>query len=214
MTNPAGLPSENEVLRNALLAQGKQIEDLTNIVRSALTPAPIPPREYTPEELRENPHLVLQQVKEHMNSLAAPVTMMQAQMTRISEYKSVKERVKANNPELAKIWDKIVSQLDSTFDTGKFEVNETVVTYQASAIAGQLLLKDPTLRASLDEKPNMFIPPSGSPTPQPSNNNQKVYRDLTEPEQIVAKMRNQTKEQFLDALENSNPTVVTRGGTK
>lgn len=213
MTSPANPPSELSVLTDMVRNLAIQVNGIQERVN---TPAPAPVQEepkYTPEELRERPDLVIENIRTHIDKAIAPIQEFRVRTERMAKYNTIKERIRNSEPHVTKLWDKIVGQLDTAIENSGVDPTYEIVSYHVSALIGSYLMRNPTaLSEGNNTPPNMHIPPSGSPPANP-NPEEKPLRALTENEETLRKMRGWTVKEFLDKSAEGAYTV-TRGDKK
>ena len=216
--NPAGLPTEADILRQHLAQQGAQITELTNVMRgfiqnqSAPPPTPAPTFNYDPDRPAELPGIIQQMIRHELNQSVAPLNDFRRTFERTNAYAAIKHQVKAGFPHLAKIWHILEPQLDATFSTGNIEVNPQIVAYHAQALFGTAIAQNPALLNAPVNAPPAMIPPSGAPTPSTQIPSAIPLRALTPNEETLRAARGWTVEQYLQASEGNVMLLTPKAG--
>ena len=202
MTSPNTGPSELSILTDMVRNLTMQVGEIRE---RHSAPPPVEERVYTAEELRENPQLVMEGIKRHLDSSIAPIQQFRVQMERNSKYQQIKERIRTSQPHIEKLWDKIVGQLDTAIENSNVDPTMEVVSYHVSALMGSYLMRNPTALSDV-APPSMHLPPSGSP-PAPNSQTPPV-RTLTANEETLRQQRGWTVEQYLKNSEEGAFTVT------
>lgn len=202
-------PSEMEVLRQTVANMQGQIGQLVNTIQSAVsaqTPqAPPPPPALTAEDFQNNPQLLIDRINQDIARQVAPLNAANNQFVRANQYTAAKAQVKNANPMFQRFWSQIEPQLDATFASGQIEPHPQIIFYHVQALVGGLALQNPTMFATapnMQQQPNNFIPPSGSPPPLPQNNAPPL-RQLTDNERRIAKERGLSDADYLKLQEGN-----------
>lgn len=208
-------PTDMQVLLGMIAQQNEQIKGLASAVSGIVAErnAPPPAREYTDEDYRERPTLMVEKFNQALQQVAAPINEFKQQQARAGMYEQSKAAVRRKDARYDKLWDKIEPALDYAMSQANVDPTEAIVAYHVKALCGELLMNNPNILSEIGNT-SMHIPPSPPAPPTPPA---PVLRELTDNEKVIAKSRGWSAEQFLAKQAESaqsSSMVVTRGPRK